>query len=44
MGGDDSQCAPAVLQRALPGESAEVVAVEGSATLPGNDGGPRETQ
>jgi hypothetical protein len=36
--------APAVLQRALPGGGAEMVAVEGAATIPGDDGGQTETQ
>ncbi len=36
--------APAVLQRALPGGGAQVVAVEGAATISGNGGRPGETQ
>src|ERR1700693_2549006 len=36
--------APALLQRELPTGSAEVVAVESPATVPGNGGGTRETQ
>ena len=36
--------ASAVLQRWLPGKGAEVVAVEGAATLSGNHGWPSPTQ
>ena len=36
--------AAAVLQRTLPGGSAEMVAVEGPAEIPGQNGGPTETQ
>ena len=36
--------APTVLQRELPPEGAEVVAVEGPATLPRNGGRPTETE
>jgi hypothetical protein len=36
--------APALLQRALPGGGAEMVAVEGAATIPGDGGGPTETE
>src|SRR5271169_200303 len=35
--------APALLQRAVPGGGAEMGAVEGPATIPGDDGGQRET-
>ena len=34
----------ALLQRALPGGGAELVAVEGAATIPGDGGGPAETE
>src|ERR1035438_1188891 len=36
--------APALLQRALPGGGAEVVAVEGAATIPGDEGGQAEAE
>ena len=36
--------APALLQRGLPGSGAEVVAVEGAATLPGDGRGQAETE
>lgn len=36
--------AAALLQRGLPQGGAEVVALEGAATLPGNDGGQAEPQ
>ena len=36
--------APALLQRALPGGSAEMVALEGATTLSGDGGGPTETE
>jgi hypothetical protein len=36
--------APALLQRRLPEGGAEVVTVEGAATLPGNGSGPGEAQ
>src|SRR6266853_2067257 len=36
--------APALLQRALPGGGAAMVAVEGAATIPGDGAGPAETE
>jgi hypothetical protein len=36
--------AAAVLQRAVPGGGAEVVAVESSTPVPGNSGGSKETE
>src|SRR6266568_1872916 len=36
--------APALLQRALPGGGAAMVAVEGAATIPGDSTGPAETE
>src|ERR1700685_1254284 len=36
--------APALLQPELPGGGAEMVAVEGAATIPGEGGGPTETE
>jgi hypothetical protein len=36
--------APALLQRALPGGGAAMVAVEGAATIPGDGGGQAETE
>jgi len=36
--------APALLQRALPGGGAAMVAVEGAATIPGDKGGPTEKE
>ena len=39
-----SASAPALLQRALPGGGAEMGAVEGAATIPGDGAGPTETE
>src|SRR5580692_1553734 len=39
-----SASAPALLQRALPGICAAMVAVEGAATIPGDKGWPTETE
>src|SRR5580700_7169300 len=39
-----SASAPALLQRALPGGGAEVVAVEGAATIPSDGAGSAETE
>jgi len=36
--------APALLQRALPEGGAEMVAMEGTAAIPGDEGGPTETE
>ena len=36
--------APSLLQRGLPEGGAEMVAVEGATTIPGDDGGQRETE
>jgi hypothetical protein len=35
---------PALLQRRLPGVGATLVTVEGAATIPGDEGGPTETE
>src|SRR6266446_2108671 len=39
-----SASATALLQRALPGGSAAMVAVEGATTIPGDGAGPTETE
>ena len=35
---------PALLQRTLPGVGVALVTVEGAATIPGDEGGPTETE